>query len=115
MADLFLTFVLALAASCLLVPPVRWLVLRWGVVDRPNARSSHEAPTPRAGGLAIVLGMVATIPWFVPLNAEVISTALIVAAVTAVSLRDDFCSLSARLLPCRPAYADGAKAESKAS
>jgi UDP-N-acetylmuramyl pentapeptide phosphotransferase/UDP-N-acetylglucosamine-1-phosphate transferase len=67
--------VLALAASCLLVSPVRWLILRWEIVDQPNARSSHEAPTPPAGGLAIVLGTVATIPWFVPLNAEVISTA----------------------------------------
>ena len=35
------------------------LVRRWslkrGILDRPNARSSHEVPTPRGGGLAIVL------------------------------------------------------------
>jgi UDP-N-acetylmuramyl pentapeptide phosphotransferase/UDP-N-acetylglucosamine-1-phosphate transferase len=31
------------------------LALATGLLDRPNARSSHERPTPRGGGLAIVL------------------------------------------------------------
>jgi Fuc2NAc and GlcNAc transferase len=34
---------------------VRRLALSHGVLDVPNARSSHTAPTPRGGGLAIVL------------------------------------------------------------
>ncbi len=60
-----LATLLACLAAGLLAFPVRWLVLRFGVVDRPNDRSSHEIPTPRGGGLAIVLGVVLTVPWFV--------------------------------------------------
>jgi len=30
----------------------------WGLVDRPNARKAHAAPTPLGGGLAIWLGVV---------------------------------------------------------
>lgn len=35
---------------------VRAYAVRAGVIDRPNARSSHEVPTPRGGGLAILAG-----------------------------------------------------------
>lgn len=34
---------------------VRHYALRSGILDHPNARSSHRVPTPRGGGLAIVL------------------------------------------------------------
>ncbi len=41
-------------AACLgtraLIPVLR----RAAVLDRPNERSSHEAPTPRGGGIALV-------------------------------------------------------------
>ena len=33
----------------------RRLIIHWGWFDHPNARSSHVAPTPRGGGVAIVL------------------------------------------------------------
>jgi UDP-N-acetylmuramyl pentapeptide phosphotransferase/UDP-N-acetylglucosamine-1-phosphate transferase len=35
---------------------LRWLVAR-GVIDRPNARSSHTLATPRGGGLAVVAAL----------------------------------------------------------
>ena len=34
--------------------PLRRQLVRWEMIDRPNARSSHVEPTPRGGGLAIV-------------------------------------------------------------
>jgi Fuc2NAc and GlcNAc transferase len=34
------------------------LARRWQIVDRPNARSAHELPTPRGGGIAIVLAWI---------------------------------------------------------
>ena len=41
-----------------------WLVranaARWGLIDLPGERKVHTAPTPRGGGLAIWLGVVAT-------------------------------------------------------
>lgn len=46
---------------------VSWTVGRWvwhhahrlGLIDRPNARSSHDTPTPRGGGLGISILLVA--------------------------------------------------------
>jgi len=35
--------------------PVRWILLQWNVIDRPNERSSHTTPTARGGGIAILL------------------------------------------------------------
>ena len=34
--------------------PVRRLLIRWQVIDRPNERSSHEHPTARGGGIGFV-------------------------------------------------------------
>lgn len=46
---------LSLALSAALTAVVRRYALRRGVLDLPNARSSHSAPTPRGAGLAIVV------------------------------------------------------------
>ncbi len=50
---LWLGFAASLAASLF----VTWLALRAGVLDFPDARSSHVRPTPRAGGLGVVAGV----------------------------------------------------------
>lgn len=42
----------ALVVSAALGPLALWLLRRRGLLDRPNARSSHEVPTPRGGGTA---------------------------------------------------------------
>ena len=44
----------AFAISVLLTSWVRKLALERGIIDHPNARSSHSIPIPRGGGLAIV-------------------------------------------------------------
>lgn len=44
-----------LAASAVLTVFVRRLAISSGLLDMPNARSSHRTATPRGGGLAIVL------------------------------------------------------------
>jgi len=36
---------------------VRWMV-RWGALDHPGARSSHDRPTPKGGGVGIVAAVV---------------------------------------------------------
>lgn len=43
-------------SSVLLTAAMRKYALRHGLLDRPNARSSHTTPTPRGGGLALVVG-----------------------------------------------------------
>ncbi|HEX8200490.1 MAG TPA: UDP-N-acetylmuramyl pentapeptide phosphotransferase, partial [Isosphaeraceae bacterium] len=94
MGHLLLACALAALGSGLLAFPVRRLALRLGVVDRPNARSSHRAPTPRAGGVALVLALAATVLVLVPIRPEGLAAGLLIAAVAAVSLVDDVRSLS---------------------
>jgi Fuc2NAc and GlcNAc transferase len=48
---LICTFALALAVT----PCIRVFATRRGLIDHPTARSSHTIPTPRGGGLAIVI------------------------------------------------------------
>lgn len=49
---------LTVAATAFLTSLIgAWLAMRAGVLDLPNARSSHTKPTPRAGGLGIVAGL----------------------------------------------------------
>lgn len=49
------TFVLAAAAAALLVGLARWDAVRRGLIDHPQERSSHAIPTPRGGGLGLLL------------------------------------------------------------
>lgn len=46
------------AASFVLGFPICSLLRRMGVVDRPNNRSSHDSPTVRGGGIAIIATIV---------------------------------------------------------
>lgn len=52
-------FVSALAATWLL----RKYALSANLIDRPNSRSSHTVPTPRGGGVAIVVTFLAALPF----------------------------------------------------
>ena len=51
-----LTFVVAALLTALVVPRVRRLGLRWGLIDAPDPRKQHSAPMVRLGGVGIVLG-----------------------------------------------------------
>lgn len=52
MAD-WLLLILVLAASTILTGAVRGYALKRNLIDIPNARSSHDTPTPRGGGLGL--------------------------------------------------------------
>jgi FlaA1/EpsC-like NDP-sugar epimerase/UDP-N-acetylmuramyl pentapeptide phosphotransferase/UDP-N-acetylglucosamine-1-phosphate transferase len=54
-----IAFAVALCATPLLVV----VAYRWGLLDHPNVRSSHERVTPRGGGLAVVLAVAAVLAW----------------------------------------------------
>ncbi len=55
------TFLVALAATALLVPPVMRLCARRGWVAHPGGRRLHARPTPNVGGIAIYGGFVAAL------------------------------------------------------
>ena len=53
--EIVIAVIAAFAASAFLTSRVRALALSQGMLDVPNERSSHDLPTPRGGGVAIVL------------------------------------------------------------
>ena len=55
-AAALLTFTVATFATALIVPFIRRLGLRWGLVDQPDPRKQHTLPMVRLGGVGIVVG-----------------------------------------------------------
>jgi len=97
-----LVAILAAAAFALTLPLVeiaRRAAVRAGIVDYPNARSSHREPTPRGGGVAMVvsvLSLLAIVAWQRPelmpsYWLALIGGAILVAVVSGI---DDWRSLS---------------------
>ena len=64
-AAALLTVVVAGLLTALVVPLVRRIGLRWGLVDRPDPRKQHTAPMVRLGGIGIVAGfsLALTLTW----------------------------------------------------
>jgi Fuc2NAc and GlcNAc transferase len=91
----------AAVVAALLTGMLRRYAIRAGLIDRPNARSSHSIPTPRGGGLAIVVTSIAAIGLLCSLH--VLSVRLFAAlagggiAVAVVGFIDDRHTLPARV------------------
>ena len=66
----------AFIAAALLTGLVRRAALHGGLLDHPNERSSHVAPTPRGGGVAIVLVVLAVVAWWALRGKIPVATAL---------------------------------------
>src|SRR5262245_42149875 len=90
---LAVSFVLAAAAT----PVFRAAARRWGVLDNPNVRSSHQTTVPRGGGAAIVLAAIATL-WLTRAdwegNRDALALLLGAVALAGVGLWDDRFGLS---------------------
>lgn len=77
-------FGLAALASAGLVWPIRRWLLHAQLLDLPEARRSHAAPTPRGGGVAVVAALAVT--WLVwpqlyPVGREIMALVLVMAGV----------------------------------
>jgi len=78
-----------------------WLVLAWLLqrgrlpMDHPNARSLHETPTPRIGGLGIMAGVLVSTLW--QADASLLPVVLGASVLAAVSLLDDVRGLPVRV------------------
>lgn len=98
---LALLFVSLLLLSYLLTGAVRRYALSRSVLDVPNERSSHKVPTPRGGGLAIVLTLPLVLGWGysqqVLSAVEVIALFVGAAAIAVLGFVDDHRPLSAKL------------------
>ena len=61
---LLILLLLGCVASWALTSSVRRYALNADLLDHPNARSSHTVPTPRGGGVAIVVSYLALVAVF---------------------------------------------------
>ncbi len=115
LVPIVVAFVAAALVALLLTPVVRRLVLRYGMVDRPEARRVNVVPIPRGGGIAVATAFIAVALIFIathdlgwllpfrlqePLGSTLTNqlTALLVggAAAAALGAIDDFLDLRAR-------------------
>ncbi|NWB91692.1 MraY family glycosyltransferase [Pseudomonas agarici] len=73
---LFLIFPFAFLLSFFLAIFFRRYALRRSLIDIPNNRSSHSQPTPRGGGLAIVISFIFCLPATIFFNGNSLSTSV---------------------------------------
>ena len=90
-----IAFLIAYAGTRLLIG----MLTRRDVLDHPNHRSSHDAPVPRGGGIAVLAGLLpvwlAAWAWLPGAPGPVPVIALIAVALAAVSWIDDLRGLGA--------------------
>src|SRR5688572_6139087 len=93
-----LTYVMAFVLTLIFIPPVIFMVNRFKLFDRPNARKEHSVPTPTFGGISIFAGMmVALLFWFKFYNhPSIITFFLSMILLFGVGIMDDLKDLAAR-------------------
>ena len=96
MANGIFIFVAAALAVAGLALPVRSVLEKLGVLDRPTARSSHNCPTARGGGIAIMgVILIGTLSLgLARQNGELLGLALLAFFLATVSFIDDLKSVS---------------------
>jgi UDP-GlcNAc:undecaprenyl-phosphate GlcNAc-1-phosphate transferase len=93
-----LTYVMAFVLTLIFIPPVIFMVKRFKLFDRPNARKEHSVPTPTFGGISIFAGMmVSLVFWFKFYNhPSIITFFLSMILLFGVGIMDDLKDLAAR-------------------
>jgi Fuc2NAc and GlcNAc transferase len=87
-------------SAVLLTWVIRGIARKRGVMDIPNARSSHTVATPRGGGLAIILAFFPVLAYLYAIRvieAPLFFALLCALPIVVVSLIDDIVTLSARV------------------
>jgi UDP-GlcNAc:undecaprenyl-phosphate/decaprenyl-phosphate GlcNAc-1-phosphate transferase len=93
--DALFAFLLAGLIALLLVPLTDRLARRVGAIDFPGERSLHEVPTPRLGGLAILVAVLAAALIWLPWEDETRSILVGAVLIAAVGFLDDVYELGA--------------------
>jgi UDP-GlcNAc:undecaprenyl-phosphate/decaprenyl-phosphate GlcNAc-1-phosphate transferase len=93
--DALLAFLVAAVVTLLLTPLAARIARRVGAVATPRERDLHDKPTPRLGGLAILVGVLVAAALFLPNTQEVRGIMLGAALITAIGALDDIFDLAA--------------------
>src|SRR5215212_576921 len=95
LSDGLLALGLAAVVSLLATPVAGALAWRIGAIDTPRERGLHQFPTPRLGGLAILLAVIAAGLVFLPHDKQTTSILIGAAVIALVGAIDDILELSA--------------------
>src|SRR5919202_2948455 len=95
LTDGFLALGLAAVVSLLSTPVSGALAWRIGAIDRPRERGLHQFPTPRLGGLAVLVTVVAAGLVFLPHDSQTRAILIGAAVIAVVGAADDILELSA--------------------
>ncbi len=95
LTDGFLALGLAAVVSLLATPVAGRLAWRIGAIDHPRERGLHQFPTPRLGGLAILITVVAAGLVFLPLDKQTQAILIDAAVIALVGAADDILEMSA--------------------
>ena len=63
------------------------------IMDRPGSRSSHSTPTPRTGGMAILLGTLMGLSLHAQATMAFVAAAVVGAIITTISFLDDIITI----------------------
>src|SRR6187401_456631 len=93
-----LTYVMAFVITLIFIPPVIFMVNRFKLFDRPNARKEHSIPTPTFGGISIFVGMMVSLLFWFKFNnhPSIITFFLSMILLFGVGIMDDLKDLAAR-------------------
>lgn len=89
MLGYIIPFIIGLIVTFTITPFVKKLAIRIGAVDSPNERKVHAKIMPRLGGLAIYLGVVASVWWMVDDYKEIAAIMLAATIVVITGVIDD--------------------------
>ena len=95
LTDGLLALALAAVVSLLATPVAGALAWRLGAIDTPRERGLHQYPTPRLGGLAILVTVVAAGLVFLPHDQQTQAILIGAAVIALVGAADDILELSA--------------------
>ena len=93
-----LTYVMAFVLTLIFIPPVIFMVKRFKLFDKPNARKEHSVPTPTFGGISIFAGMMISLLFWFKFNSHpaIITLFLSMILLFGVGIMDDLKDLAAR-------------------
>jgi UDP-GlcNAc:undecaprenyl-phosphate GlcNAc-1-phosphate transferase len=93
--DALLAFVFAGSVAWMLVPAAESIARRLGAMDEPSERGLHDVPTPKLGGLAILVAVLGAGLIWLPWNEDTRLILIGAFAITALGVADDILELPA--------------------
>ena len=92
---MLLAFAVSLLVAYVMTPPVKRFAEKVGAIDVPrDNRRVHDHPIPRMGGLAIFIGFVLSLIFFVPMSTKVLGLLVGSVIIAVMGVVDDIVSLN---------------------